>query len=171
MEIEKDARSVSREGLDELFQQHADGAFRLAYLLTGDRGVAEDLVQDAFVRLCGRFAHIRRREAFGSYLRQTVVNLCRGHHRRRYVERLFTQRSRAGKRHDQIPDVEARSELMDALASLPERQRAAVVLRHYTDLSERQVAEILDCSVGNVKSLTSRGLSSLRARLEVTDVG
>lgn len=122
-------------------------------------------MQDAFVRLCGRFTHIRHRDAFGSYLRQTIVNLCRGHHRRRHVERLFTQRARRERIDEHLPDVEGRSELMRALATLPERQRAAVVLRHHADLSERQVAEILDCSVGNVKSLTSRGLAALRERL------
>jgi len=75
--------------LEELFLQHADAAGRLAYLLTGDRELADDLVQDAFVRLARRFAHLRDPEAFPAYLQRTIVNLARSQFRRRRVERAF----------------------------------------------------------------------------------
>ncbi len=70
-------------------------AFRFAYLLTGDAELAEDLVQDAFVRLIGRFGNIRRRESLDSYLKQTILNLSYGSFRRRRVERAYLARERA----------------------------------------------------------------------------
>lgn len=71
------AATRSGRGLDDLFAEHAPQAGKLAYLLTGDRYLAEDIVQEAFVKLTGRFDHIRNRDAFPSYLRQTIVNLAR----------------------------------------------------------------------------------------------
>src|SRR6058998_3162610 len=79
--------------LGELYLRHAHDAVRLAYLLTGDRALAEDLVQDAFVRLAGRLVHLRDPCAFDAYLRRTVVNLSRSHFRRKKVERAYLQRA------------------------------------------------------------------------------
>src|SRR5438874_4654487 len=81
--------------LGELYVRHADDAVRLAYLLTGDRAMAEDLVQDAFVRLAGRLTHLRDPGAFEAYLRRTVVNLANSHFRRRKVERAYLERTQA----------------------------------------------------------------------------
>src|SRR5436189_6148143 len=80
--------------LGELYLRHADDAVRLAYLLTGNRDVAEDLVQDAFVRLAGRLVHLRDPGAFDTYLRKTVVNLANSYFRRRRVERTYELRTR-----------------------------------------------------------------------------
>src|SRR5438045_7060440 len=80
--------------LGELYLRHADSAVRLAYLLTGDHALAEDLVQDAFVRLAGRLVHLRDPGAFEAYLRRTVVNLSHSHFRRRKVERVYLERER-----------------------------------------------------------------------------
>lgn len=154
--------------LEELYARHAPGAARLAFLLTGERELAEDVVHDAFVRLAGRFAGLRNPDAFEVYLRRTVVNLCRGQWRRRRTERAYLRRegaAAAGARSWQ-PDVAARDEMLRALQALPERQRAAVVLRFYEDLSERQTAEVLGCAVGTVKSLVSRAMATLRHELE-----
>lgn len=151
--------------LEELYARHAPGAARLAFLLTGERDLAEDVVQDAFVRVAGRFAGLRSPDAFDAYLRRTVVNLCRGQWRRRRTERAHARRQPAVP-HEWQPDVAARDEMLRALRALPERQRAAVVLRYYEDLSERQTAEVLGCAVGTVKSLVSRALTTLRAELE-----
>src|SRR5712691_4174546 len=125
--------------LGELFQQHGDGAIRLAYLLTGDRALAEDLVQDAFVKVAGRLVHLREAGAFDAYLRRTVVNLSRSNLRRKKLERQFLQRERgvrpvaaAGPGRGSIED---RDELWTAMGGLSERQRAALVLRFYEDLS------------------------------------
>lgn len=167
MSVDVDRTAASGQGrLGELYVRHAAGAVRLAYLLTGDREAAEDLVQDAFVRLAGRLAHLRDPGAFDAYLRRTVVNLSNSHFRRRRVERLYLKKARASFEPDGAVrpgrSVEEREELWEALRRLPQRQRAAIVLRFYEDLSEAQVAEYLKCRPGTVKSLVSRGLETLR---------
>src|SRR6266567_6948644 len=87
-------RGLEAGRLGDLYRGHADGAVRLAYLLTGDRALAEDLVQDAFVRLAGRLVHLRDQQAFEAYLRRTVVNLSNSYFRRRKVERAFLESAR-----------------------------------------------------------------------------
>jgi RNA polymerase sigma-70 factor (sigma-E family) len=155
---------VSR--LDELYQRHAGAAVRLAYLLLQDRSLAEDIVQDAFVRVAGRLVHLRDPGAFDAYLRRTVVNLSHSYVRRKMLERAFLKRERAAVEREAArwptSSVEDREVLWRALGRLSERQRAAIVLRFYEDLPERQVAEILRCRPGTVKSLVSRGLETLR---------
>src|SRR5438552_12969086 len=81
--------------IGELYLRHADAAVRLAYLLTGDRALAEDLVQDAFVRLAGRLVHLRDPGAFDAYLRKTVVNLSHSYLRRKRVEGMYLKRAQA----------------------------------------------------------------------------
>jgi RNA polymerase sigma-70 factor (sigma-E family) len=150
--------------LGELYARHAPDAVRLAYLLTGDHGLAQDLVHEAFVRLFGRFRDLRDPDAFPAYLRSTVVNLTRSHFRRRRVERAYL--AREGRSPDAIePEVGRRVEMWQVLQALPLRQRAAIVLRYYEDLTEAQTADVLRCPVGTVKSLVSRGLERLRAEL------
>jgi RNA polymerase sigma-70 factor (sigma-E family) len=150
--------------LGELYEAHAPEAARLAYLLTGDRGLAEDLVHEAFVRLFGRFRDLRHPEAFRSYLRTTVVNLSRSHFRHRSVERAYLERE--GRRAPAAgPDLPGKRDLWESLQGLRPRQRAAIVLRYYEDLTEAQTAEVLGCAVGTVKSLVSRGLEQLRTEL------
>jgi RNA polymerase sigma-70 factor (sigma-E family) len=156
-----------RPSLSELYERNAPAAVRLAYLLTGDRSVAEDITQDAFVRVSGRLAHLREGAAFDAYLRRAVVNLAKNHFRRRAVERAYLERTRpeaatAGHEH---PYVE-REATMAALARLPQRQRAAIVLRFYEDLSEGTIAEILRCRNGTVRSLVTRGVQALRADMK-----
>lgn len=155
--------------LGELYLRHADGAARLAYLLTGDREVAEDIVQDAFVRLAGRLAHLRDPTAFDAYLRRTVVNLSRSYWRRKKVERAYLRREEAAIAPDaqraQSPSFEDRELLWRAMDGLSDRQRAAVVLRFYEDLSEADTAELLRCRPGTVKSLVSRGLAAMRQEI------
>lgn len=158
--------------LEVLYARHAPDAVRLAALLTGDPVLAQDLVQDAFARLGGRLVHLRRPEAFEAYLRRTVVNLARMQFRRRRVERAWLQRQPGpGSEPGPSPAVEDRQVLRAALHRLPARQRAALVLRFYLDLSERDIADALRCRPGTVGSLVSRGLAKLRTDLEgsVTD--
>ena len=154
-------------GLEELYARHIQGGVRLAYLLTGDRGHAEDLAQEAFIRCVGRFRHLRDRGAFDAYLRRAIVNLHTSSLRRRKLERAWLERERAAAvdRTISMPDVSGREDLWRALAELPPRQRAALVLRYYEDLSERDAAEALGCSVAAVKSLVSRGSEALRGRI------
>lgn len=149
-----------------LFERHAPSALRLAYLLTGDRQVAEDLVQDAFVKMFRRWRNLRDPGAFDAYLRKTVVNLARSGFRRKRLEREHLERERRDAALPaQAPGFEDREELLRALAKLPDRQRAAVVLRHLEDLSEQQTAHVLDCSISAVKSASSRGIAKLREEL------
>jgi RNA polymerase sigma-70 factor (sigma-E family) len=157
--------------LVELFVRQVPRAVAVAYLMTGDRGVAEDLAQEAFIRLTGRFRHIRSPDAFDAYLRRTVVNLSISHLRRRRVERAYLERERhlPASSSQTVPDVARREELWSILLELPARQRAALVLRYYEDLSERQTAEILGASVPAVRSLVSRGVEALRARIKSDD--
>jgi len=132
--------------LARLYEQHAPAALRLAYLLTGDHGLAEDLVQDAFVRVIGRFGQLRDELGFDAYLRRTVVNLSCGRLPQIRVER---------------EGVDERDELWRRLGSVAPRQRAALVLRYYEGLSDEQAAQVLGCSTRALRSLTSRGLQTL----------
>lgn len=130
---------------------------RLAHLITGSNAVAEDLVQDAFVRIHRRYGSL---DNPGGYLRVAVVNACRSWQRRRVLERARTPRASATH-----VDLEHR-DLEDALSALSARQRAAVVLRFYEDLPEAEIARLLGCRPGTVKSLLSRALEQLREVVE-----
>jgi RNA polymerase sigma-70 factor (sigma-E family) len=148
----------------ELYARHVPAGLRLAYLLTGDRAQAEDLAHDAFVRCVGRFSHLRAHQAFDAYLRRAIVNLHTSGLRRLRLERRSVERERhrAAGLTASMPDVAARDELWRALSVLPVRQRAAQVLRYYEDLSERDTASVLGCSLAAVKSLVARGSETLR---------
>jgi RNA polymerase sigma-70 factor (sigma-E family) len=136
---------------------------RFGYLLSGDHHTAEDLVQTALAKTYLTWGRLRDRGAIDAYVRRIIVN-----------EHTSLWR-RAWKRNERPSDVlpeqaapgqATRDEAMwRAVQALPARQRAAVVLRYYEDLSEAETARILDCSIGNVKSQTSRGVAALRAGL------
>jgi RNA polymerase sigma-70 factor (sigma-E family) len=153
--------------LADLYRRHADRAIRLAYLLTGDRAQAEDLVQDAFVKLAGRLAHLRDPDAFDAYLRRTLVNLANSHFRRKRVERAYLERVKyaPAREFEEPPDPDLREDMWRRLQALPDRQRAALVLRFYEDLPEGRIADLLGCRPGTVKSLVSRGLEALRGEM------
>jgi RNA polymerase sigma-70 factor (sigma-E family) len=167
MALEVVDERAAKGRLAELYRRHAPAAARLAFLLTGDRTLAEDLVQEAFVRLAGRFVDMRNPDAFEAYLRRTVVNLTNSHFRRLRVERAYLERQRQAPvdARRPFPDLESRDELWQALQLLNVRQRAAIVLRFYEDLSEREIAEVLECPPGTVKSLISRGMDALRGHV------
>jgi RNA polymerase sigma-70 factor (sigma-E family) len=132
---------------------------RVAFLLTGSTETAQDVVQDSFVRVYAKWGSIRDP---AGYLYRTVVNACRSQHRRATRE----QRTR-----DRVGPVSATvleaDEMRDALASLPYRQRAALVLRFYDDLSEAETAAALGCRPGTVGSLVHRGLAQLKKVIEL----
>jgi RNA polymerase sigma-70 factor (sigma-E family) len=174
LRMQEDVRVTEsdRGRLADLYARHAAEAIRLAYMLTGDRLLAEDLVQDAFVKLSGRLVHLRDPGAFDAYLRRTVVNLTNSYLRRKRLERAFLVRSAAEPAlAAEGPDVGRRDELWRRLQQLPVRQRTAIVLRIYEDLPEQQVADILRCRPGTVRSLVSRGLSELRIHVRSDDDG
>jgi RNA polymerase sigma-70 factor (sigma-E family) len=153
--------------LGELFANHAPRAMRLAFLLTGNRAAAEDLVQEAFVRVIAKSLRLRESNAFGAYLRTTIVNLHTSALRRRKVERRYLV-AESGRPLAEVgvPDLDLQTEMWGRLGLLPARQRAALVLRYYEDLSGKQVAQCLGCSHAAARTLISRGLESLRAGME-----
>jgi RNA polymerase sigma-70 factor (sigma-E family) len=160
-------RQSGRAALAEFYRAEATSAKRLAFLLTGDTELAEDITQDAFVKIAGRLGGLRNRQASAAYLRQTVVNLSRSHFRRRKVERTYLQRESGMQRTETAEgrDVLVADELWNELQRLAYRQRCAVVLRYYEDLSEHQAADLMGCSVGALKALTSRAMEHLRANV------
>jgi RNA polymerase sigma-70 factor (sigma-E family) len=155
--------------LAEIYVRSAPAGFRLAYLLTGDRGLAEDLVQEAFLRFVGRLQHLRDPETFDAYLRRTIINLSKDTFRHRAVERSYLERQTAELREGHTDrDVAIYESMRTLLLSLPQRQRAAIVLRYYEDLHESQIADLLRCRPATVRSLVARGLEALRRIPEVT---
>jgi RNA polymerase sigma-70 factor (sigma-E family) len=159
-------RPASAGGLEELYVRNAPGAIRLAYFLSGDRQQAEDLVQEAFVRVAGRFRHLRVPDNFPAYLRRTIVNLYTSQLRRRRLERAYVARRDVGPPVSHPEDAAQRDELWRALQRLPKRQRAAIVLRYYEDLSEREAADILRVSTGALNALVARATATLRTHLQ-----
>jgi RNA polymerase sigma-70 factor (sigma-E family) len=151
--------------LAELYRWYIPDMVRLAYVVTGDASVAEDIAQDAFIRAAGRFAYMRNESAFQFYLRRTVVNLCKNHFRRRDRERRFARSHPPEETHDPHATTETHEIIRVALLRLPERQRTAIALRHFEDLSVDEAARVMRCRPGTVKALTSRGLDALRATL------
>jgi RNA polymerase sigma-70 factor (sigma-E family) len=154
--------AITESSLDALYREHAPGALRLAVLLTGDRELSEDLVQDAFVRVAARATRLRDPDAFGAYLRRAVANGAKSHFRHQGVVRRKAPTTRQEAAEEAQAAIATRAALWDALLTLPVRQRAAIVLRYYGDFSEREIASALRCRPGTVKSLVSRGLDALR---------
>lgn len=158
-----EGRRGRTRGLTELYERNGPQALRLAYLITSDADLAQDIAQEAFIRVAGRFAHLRSPDAFDAYLRRTVVNLCNSHFRHQRVVRAALEREAGlAARTVDDPDVGLRDELRAALHHLPARQRTALVLHYYEDLSEEQLADAMRCSVSAARSLVSRGKQTLR---------
>jgi RNA polymerase sigma-70 factor (sigma-E family) len=157
------AEGLTGDRLADLYARHVGTAVGLARLLTGDPDLAEDLAHEAFLRVAGRFGHLRRPDAFPAYLRRVVVNLCNARLRRLRLERAWLTRPR--ERDEAAPppfDPVERDAVWRAIELLPFRQRAAVVLRYYEDLSFEGIADALGCSTRAARSLLTRGMESLR---------
>ena len=148
---------AQRTSFAVFYRSEYPSAVRLARLLVPE-GAAEDLAQEAFSRLHGRFDALDNPPA---YLRRTLVNLGRTWHRRRLRE----QDQLGQVRRTEAVDLGAR-EMLDAIDALPYRQKAVVVLRYWLDLSEAEIAEILGCRAGTVKSLAARALRRLRKAVD-----
>ncbi|WP_080636128.1 SigE family RNA polymerase sigma factor [Salinispora mooreana] len=157
-------RSTAEDEISEFVRARYARLLRIAYLLCGDHGRAEDLVQTTLTKVA--LAWSRLDDDVDHYTHRVLTNTFISARRRRsWFERpSVVAADQPGP--DQFAAVDDRDLLRRALARLPARQRAAVVLRHYEDLSEEQTAAALGCAVGTVKSLTSRGLRSLRADLD-----
>jgi RNA polymerase sigma-70 factor (sigma-E family) len=163
-------RWTADEAVTHLFAAHYRPLVRLATLLLADAAVAEEVTADAYVGLHARWRSLRDPDNALAYLRSSVVNRSRSALRHRGVVARFVA---VAVPPDDAPSAEStvlgrlrRDELIAALAGLPGRQREALILRYYADLSEAQVAAAMGCSRGAVKSHTARGLAALRQRIE-----
>lgn len=162
------AATGTADALTALYTAHYRRLVRLAAFLTGDRDSAEEVVQDAYVKVARSWRGLRDPDKAEAYLRTAVVNLSRSRLRLRQVV--------ARHRPEPLPDMASaehtalehsrRDAVVQALQQLPRRQREAVTLRYFSDLTEAQTAQAMGCSVGAVKSHTSRGIAALRPLLE-----
>lgn len=160
---------ADRDGaLRDLYEEHYRSLVRLACLLLDDRGLGEEVVQEAFIKLHGAWHRIDDLGTAPAYLRSIVLNLSRSRMRHRQVVERHKPTS--------VPEPtspadaavlrEDQREVLDALRSLPRRQRECLALRYYQDLSEAEIAETLGISKGSVKSHSSRGMAALTKKLE-----
>jgi RNA polymerase sigma-70 factor, ECF subfamily len=156
-------RQEDEAAFREFVAARSTALVRTAYLLTGDFGLAEDAVQTMFGRVYQSWPKIQHREAVESYCRRALIREVGSWRRQRRIHHLLT---------DQVPEraaiedrYDADDALRAALLALPQKQRAVVVLRYYADLSEAEVADLLDISVGSVKQHSHRALAKLREAL------
>ncbi len=162
------ARWDADTAVDELYAAHFRRLVRLSVLLVRDVETAEEVVQDSFVAMHGKWRSLRDPDKALAYLRQTVVNRSRSVLRHRGVEARYTPPV-VPDHHGADEDVlvsERRKVVLDALRELPGRQREVLALRYYLDLSEADIASTLGISRGAVKSHASRGVAALRQLLE-----
>ncbi len=154
--------------VEEMYSAHYRSLVRLAVLLVRDVETAEEVVQDSFVAMHGRWRTLREPEKALAYLRQTVVNRSRSVLRHRGVAARNVppvDRDHPGADEAALA-TERRGRVLDALGALPGRQREVLALRYFLDLSEAEIAESLGISRGTVKSHASRGAAALRPLLE-----
>jgi RNA polymerase sigma-70 factor (sigma-E family) len=159
------------EQLSSLYLLHYRSLVRLAALLLDETSAAEDVVQEAFVKIAAgrRLGRLRDPDAALGYIRTTVLNLARSSLRRRLVAARYAplvhRRDRV--EDDTVASVD-RAVVVTAMRTLPQRQREAVALRYYADLTEAQTADVMGVSTGAVKAYTSRGLDRLAQQLEAS---
>lgn len=152
----------SREALRAFCTREHERLVGVLSLYTGDRNLAQDIAQEALARACADWPRVQRMDAPAAWLHRVALNLARSQFRRWRVAR--------SKAHLLVPiareadDPTAAIALRAAIAGLPERQRRALVLRFYADLPVRDVARLMRCPEGTVKSLTATAIASLRAR-------
>jgi RNA polymerase sigma-70 factor (sigma-E family) len=160
---------AARLAVSALYRVHAVGMIRLAVVMLGDRPAAEDVVQEAFAGLYRRWAQLSDTTKAVTYLRSSILNGCRDQLRARIrdehrVARSVMSGDTASAEYAALIGEEHR-EVLAALRALPDRQREALVLRFYLELSEPQIAEAMGVSQGTVKSTTSRALAALGRQL------
>jgi RNA polymerase sigma-70 factor (ECF subfamily) len=162
------ARAVeSAPEFEEFFEAKRDRLYRALYLLTGNRHEAEELTQDAFLKVWERWDRVAAMERPEGYLFRAAMNLFRSRLRRaRVAARRTLGRAEA---RDELAEVVQRDAVLRALASLTPRQRAALVLTELLDLETNETAEMLGVSPGTVRSLCHQGRAALRTTMETND--
>jgi RNA polymerase sigma-70 factor (sigma-E family) len=167
-------RDRYRQEFDSFVTDTADALLRAASLITWDVAEAEDLVQECLFRVARRWPRVRKMDHPVAYARTVLVHLALDEGKRRARRRSELHASVAGGLEAREDDaavrvfgrVEASADLLRALGELPPRQRVALVLRYFEDLNEAEAADAMGCSVGTVKSTTSRALERLRLVVE-----
>ena len=154
--------AASREDFREFVVARSPALLRTAYLITGNRPDAEDLLQTSLARTYLAWGRIREREAREAYVRRVMANTSTSIWRRKRVTQVPLDSAPDLARPDGTEARDLHDALWQALAGLPRRARAMVVLRYYEDMSEAEVAAVLQVSVGTVKSTVSRALARLR---------
>jgi RNA polymerase sigma-70 factor (sigma-E family) len=154
------------EAVTALYREHALGLTRMAYVMLGDRTAAEDVVQDAFCGLYRRWEHLSSAEKALPYLRSSVLNGCRTVLRRSLRQARADHLQPVVSAESMILGQEQRREVVAALRRLPDRQREALVLRFYLDLSDAEIAGDMGISKGTVRSTLYRALAALGIALK-----
>jgi RNA polymerase sigma-70 factor (sigma-E family) len=149
-----------------LYRDHALGLIRLAHVMLGNKTAAEDVVQEAFCGLYRRWPHLSEPGKALPYLRASVLNACRSVQRRAGRDSRAIQRAAAVHAEPQVLSSEERRLVIDALRQLPPRQREALVLRFYLDMSDAEIASDMGISQGTVRSTTHRALAALGVALK-----
>ena len=155
--------------LARLFRQEGPSLVRLARLFTDDRNAAEDLVQEAFIRLYRSAHRVRDQNRLPAYLRSIVLNLARDHNRRGLLSLRHQQTTRVETSEppdEQIFRSESQARVIESLGILSQRQRDCLVLRFFLELSEREIADTLGISPNSVKTHVRRGMAALESLLE-----
>lgn len=167
-----DAPTDVRAELVDLYRHEYDRTARLAYLLCGDAHTADDLAHDAFIALYEHWHQVDSPDRRVAYLRASVVNLSHSRHRRRATARRHAAPVMATVGATTEPSAEEwalprleRGDVLAALSALPVRQRTAVVLRHWMRMTEGEIADTMDCSIGSVRTHLARGHAALATRL------
>jgi RNA polymerase sigma-70 factor (sigma-E family) len=166
-EVPQGADDRARAAVGALYQAHAVGLIRLAYLMLGDRAGAEDVVQDAFFGLYRHWGRLADQTGALAYVRSSVLNGCRSALRRRALgRRLTAYQPPAASAETAALGNEERHEVMRAVRLLPARQREALVLRFYLELPEQEIARVMGVQPSTVRSATHRALKALGQSLE-----
>jgi len=161
-----------RADFDRFVADSSDALLRTAYLIVSDLGEAEDLVQETLFEVARRWPRIGRMERPVAYARRILVNRALSGSARRTRRRQELNAPTASERvagAEVAGEIDGQDELVAALAALPPRQRAVLILRYFLDLPEAEVAAALNCSLGTVKSTASRGLARLERAMRGTN--
>src|SRR5579859_1602323 len=157
--------SMGKDDFDCFVAENADGLLRTAYLMVGDRHEAEDLVQETLFKVASKWPRVSGMARPAAYARRILVNQVLHGSSKRSRNRAELNAARPAELACDGAVIDLHDDLFDALAELPPRQRAALVLRYFLDLPEAEVASAMRCSLGTVKSSTSRGLRRLEQSL------
>lgn len=143
--------------LEEMCRREHGPLVGMLGLYCGDRYVAEDLAQEALIRLCRDWRKVRKLDAPQHWLRRVAINLAHSHYRRKIVERRALSRSHSSQSQDADSDLET----LDLLNNLPHRQKTAVILHYYLDMTVPDVAQVMETPEGTVKTLIHRATQTL----------